>query len=42
MPLRRVYAELFAQQRLLFEIGARNPVRGYRPSGTTKMLLSAL
>lgn len=41
MPLRKVYAELFAQQSLLFEIGARNRARGFRPVGLGKMLLSA-
>ncbi|MCF3933748.1 VTT domain-containing protein [Acuticoccus sp. M5D2P5] len=32
-PLRRVYARLFAHQRLLFEIGAANRARGWRPAG---------
>jgi len=33
MKLVQVYRELFYQQRLLFEIGARNRARGYRPPG---------
>lgn len=33
MPLLQVYRELFAQQRLLFNIGAKNWARGFRPSG---------
>lgn len=33
MPLAQVYKELFAQQRLLFEIGALNRTRGFRPPG---------
>lgn len=31
MPLGPVYRELFARQRLLFEIGARNRARDFRP-----------
>lgn len=33
MPLEQVYKELFEQQRLIFEIGAKNRARGYRPPG---------
>ena len=33
MPIEQVYRELFAQQRLLFEIGAANRARGLRPPG---------
>jgi membrane protein DedA with SNARE-associated domain len=33
LALGEVYRRLFAQQRLLFEIGARNRARGFRPSG---------
>jgi len=33
MPLAQVYKELFDQQRLLFEIGARNRARGFPPPG---------
>jgi membrane protein DedA with SNARE-associated domain len=40
MPLLQVYRELFAQQRLLFEIGAKNRARGYRPSGSVAILRS--
>jgi len=40
MPLSQVYRELFDQQRMLFEIGARNRTRGYRPSGALAMLKS--
>lgn len=38
MPLAQVYRELFAQQRLLFDIGARNRARGYRPAGSFAVL----
>jgi hypothetical protein len=41
MPLAQVFRELRAQQRLLFEIGACNRARGYRPAGFGAMLLSA-
>jgi len=41
MPLGRVYGELFAQQSLLFEIGARNRDRGFRPAGAGPMLRTA-
>lgn len=40
MPLGQVYRELFAQQNLLFEIGAINRKRGFKPSGTLNVLLS--
>ena len=40
MPLAQVYRELFAQQSLLFEIGAKNRARGFRPSGTATVLRS--
>ena len=40
MPLAQVYRELFAQQRLLFDIGARNRARGYRPAGSMAVLRS--
>ncbi|MHC0053567.1 VTT domain-containing protein [Actibacterium sp. D379-3] len=40
-PLREVYRDLFEQQRLLFEIGARNRARGYRPKGLAPMLIAA-
>lgn len=40
MPLSQCYRELFAQQRLLFEIGALNRARGFRPSGTLNVFLS--
>jgi hypothetical protein len=33
MPFAQVYKELFEQQRLLFEIGARNRARGFHPPG---------
>jgi membrane protein DedA with SNARE-associated domain len=33
MPLKQVYKELFEQQRLIFEIGARNRDRGFKPPG---------
>lgn len=38
MPVRQVYRELFAQQRLLFEIGANNWARGFQPSGVLSIL----
>jgi len=41
MPLSQVYRELFAQQRLLFDIGARNRARGYRPAGAVAVLTSS-
>lgn len=40
MPLAQVYRELFAQQRLLFEIGAKNRARGFRPAGSMAVLNS--
>lgn len=40
MPLAQVYRELFAQQRLLFEIGAKNRARGYRPAGSLALFTS--
>jgi len=40
MPLKQVYEELFAQQRLLFEIGARNRERGFEPPGLLSMARS--
>lgn len=33
LSVREVYRRLFAQQRLLFEIGAANRARGFRPAG---------
>ncbi len=41
MPLRDVYARLFAHQRLLFEIGARNRARGWKPAGPLAVLRAA-
>jgi len=40
MPLGQVYRELFAQQDLLFEIGAMNRARGYRPCGLAEIFKS--
>jgi membrane protein DedA with SNARE-associated domain len=40
MPLSQVYQELFAQQRLLFDIGAKNWARGFRPAGSVAVLRS--
>jgi len=40
MPLKQVYRELFAQQRLLFEIGARNRALGHRRVGLLALLRS--
>jgi len=40
MPLSQVYRELFAQQSLLFEIGAQNRARGFRPAGSIAVLRS--
>jgi len=40
MPIAQVYRELFAQQRLLFDIGARNRARGFQPSGSLAVLRS--
>ena len=40
MPLSQCYRELFAQQRLLFEIGALNRARGFRPSSTLSIFAS--
>jgi membrane protein DedA with SNARE-associated domain len=40
-PLREVYGRLFAHQRMLFEIGARNRARGFRPPGPLAILRAA-
>jgi hypothetical protein len=40
-PLRQVYGRLLAHQRMLFEIGARNRARGWRPSGPMAILRAA-
>lgn len=40
MPMVDVYRKLFEQQRLLFEIGARNRARGIRSAGVWSMLRS--
>ena len=41
MPLRAVYGKLFEHQRLLFEIGARNRARGWKPAGPVAVLCAA-
>ena len=40
MPLWQVYRELFEQQRLIFEIGARNRASGFRPPGLLSLARS--
>ena len=40
-PVRQVYARLIAHQRMLFEIGAANRARGWRPSGLLAILRAA-
>ena len=40
-PVRQVYARLIAQQNLLFEIGAANRARGWRPPGLRPILQAA-
>lgn len=40
MPLRQVYRELFEQQLLIFEIGARNRQRGFRTPGLLSLARS--
>ncbi|WP_226582320.1 VTT domain-containing protein [Acuticoccus sediminis] len=40
-PLRQVYARLFEHQRLLFEIGAGNRARGWKPAGPLAILNAA-
>ncbi len=42
LSVREVYSRLFAQQRLLFEIGARNRARGFRPAGVAEFLASLI
>lgn len=42
MPLRAVYARLFAHQRMLFAIGAQNRALGFRPSGPAAVVRAAL
>lgn len=42
LPLGTVYRQLFHQQRLLFEIAARNRARGFRPSGPLAVLRAAM
>lgn len=42
MSLRQVYKELFEQQRLIFEIGARNRDRGFKPPGLLSIAKSQL
>jgi membrane protein DedA with SNARE-associated domain len=39
--VRQVYAGLFMHQRLLFEIGARNRARGFRPAGLLAVFRAA-
>lgn len=41
MTLWQVYARLLRQQRLLFEIGARNRARGWKPAGLLAMFRAA-
>jgi len=41
MMLWQVYARLLRQQRLLFEIGARNRARGWKPAGLLAVLRAA-
>ena len=38
MPISQAYRELFAQQSLLFKIGALNRAGGFRPSGGINLL----
>ena len=40
LPVRAVYGRLFAQQRLLFAIGAANRARGFRPAGPGEFIAS--
>jgi membrane protein DedA with SNARE-associated domain len=42
LTVREVYRRLFAQQRLLFEIGAANRARGFRPDGYGEFLASLI
>jgi hypothetical protein len=42
LPVRETYRRLFAQQRLLFAIGAHNRARGFRPCGTFDFLAHAV
>ena len=40
LSVREVYGRLFAQQRLLFDIGAANRARGFRPAGAGEFVAS--
>ena len=40
LSVREVYGRLFAQQRLLFVIGAANRARGFRPAGPGEFIAS--
>lgn len=42
MPIGAVYRGLFEQQRLLFEVGARNRARGFKPMGLAALLRLAV
>ncbi len=42
LAVREVYGRLFAQQRLLFEIGDANRARGFRPTGYGEFLASLI
>jgi hypothetical protein len=42
LPVREVYRRLFAQQRLLFEIGARSRAQGHVPIGAGEFVTSLM